>query len=175
MHSKQRLKTWHKVKSTPRYSTLTTRQKATRQRSLNLLSDLRARKDSYGRLLRKHHLDTRTAHQYLGRNLIGGTRGQRVRATKSDRLVREMLFPTKFGDQPVLTRNSKDATKLSEYFHDRGNLLRGKVGVNEFETKWRAGRVAGHELFADASGIFHMANAGILKLENLYASTGSAR
>jgi hypothetical protein len=162
-------------KKAPRYSSLTAPERATRERTLDLLSDLRAGKGSYRKLLRKHRLGSRTARRYLGSNLIGGTGGQRVRATKADRLVRELMFPMSFGDLPILTRGSRDATKLSEFFQDRDKLLRGKLSADEFEAKWRGVNVAGQELFADTSAIFLMANAGELKLENLYASTGSAR
>jgi len=89
--------------------------------------------------------------------------------------VRELMFPTSFGDLPVRTHSSRDATKLSDFYHDRDNLLRGKLSADAFEAKWRGVRVARQELFADASAILEMANAGELKLENLYASTGGAR
>jgi hypothetical protein len=160
---------------TPRYSRLTRREKTTRQRALNLLSDLRRGKSSYGELLRKYHLRSVTARKYLGRDLIGGTRGKPVRASRADRRVRELMFPTSSGDVLGRTRSSRDATKLSEFFHDRDILLRGEISVNEFESKWRGVHVAGQELFADAAAIFDMANADVLKLENLYASTGGAR
>lgn len=162
-----------RTNSTPRYSSLTTRQRATRERAINLLSDLRARKGPYYKLLRKHRLDSRTAHKYLGGNLIGG--GRRVRASRSDRLTRELMFPMSFGDLPVLTRNSQQATRLSGFFKDRDKLLRNKMSANEFEAKWRGVRIAGQEVFADATEIFRMQNLGILKLENLYASTAPAR
>jgi hypothetical protein len=154
-----------------RYSSLTGRQKDTYQRALALLSDLRRRIGSYNELLRKHHLQGRTARKYLGRDLIGGTGGKRVRASKSDRRVREVLFPTSVGDILIRTRNSQDATKLSEYFHDRDMLLRGKLRAYDFEAKWRGVHVAGKELFADTNGIFQMADADVLKVEHLYAST----
>ncbi len=166
-----------KVSSTPRsprYSSLTAREKATRERSLALLSDLRGGKGPYTELLRKHHLDTRTAHKYLGQDLLGGTGGKRVRPSKADRRVRELLFPMSSGDLPILTRSSKDATKLSEFFHDRDKLLRGKLTAQTFEAKWRGMRIGGQEVFADVTVILDMANAGDLKVENLYASTGGA-
>src|SRR5690348_7875079 len=72
----------------PRFG-LTARQKSTRGRTLALLSDLRAGK-GYSKLLREHHLHTRTAHKYLGPHLRGGSRrGDPVRASKSDRMLRE--------------------------------------------------------------------------------------
>ena len=159
----------------PRYDTLTARARATRERALNLLSDLRRGEGSYSELLRRHDLDTRTAHKYLGRNLLGGTGGERVRASKADRLVRELLFPMPSGDVPVRIRSSRDAAKLSDFFRDRDKLLRNKLSADDFEAKWRGVPVAGQELFADASAILHMADADELKVENLYASTGPAR
>jgi hypothetical protein len=85
------------------------------------------------------------------------------------------MFPASVGDVPMLTRSSKDATKLSEFFQDRDKLLRGKLSAADFETKWRNVRIAGQQLFADATAILQMANAEELKVENLYASTGGAR
>jgi len=157
------------------YDRLTAREKATRERALSLLSDLRRGEESYGDLLRKYRLDTRTAHRYLGRNLLGGTGGKPVRASNADSLVRELLFPTSFGDVPVRIRSSRDATKLSEFLHDRDKLVHDKLSADEFEAKWSGVRVAGQEIFAEASAIFQMANAGELKVGNLYASMGSER
>jgi hypothetical protein len=164
------------VKRRPlRYSTLTERQKSTYDRTTNLITDLRRGVGPYTKLLQKHHLDSRTARKYGGRDLLGGTRGKPVRASKTDRRVRDLAFPTDFGDLPVRTRNSKQATQLSEFFQDRAKLLRGRLGVHDFETKWRGVQVAGQELFADAPAIFRMGSAGVLKMEHLYASTASAR
>jgi hypothetical protein len=89
--------------------------------------------------------------------------------------VRELLFPTSVGDVPILARSSRDATKISNFFQDRDRLLRGKMSAHEFEAKWRGVLVAGQELFADAAAILDMADAGELKVETLYASTGGAR
>ena len=159
----------------PRYSSLTARQKATYDRTTNLVTDLRRREGSYTQLLRKHHLGSRTARKYAGRDLLGGTGDKPVRASKADRRVRNVMFPRSFGDVPKRTRNSRDATMLSEFFHDREKLLRGKLNADDFEARWWGVRVAGEELFADAAAIVRMANAGALKLENLYASTSGAR
>jgi len=158
-----------------RYDSLTAREKATRKRALDLLSDLRRGEGAYGALLRKHHLDSRTARRYLGRDLIGRTGGERVHASKADRRVRELLFPTPSGDVPIRTRSSQDATKLSEFFHDRDKLVHGKLSADKFEAKWRGVRVAGQEVFADAAAISIRAHAGDLKVDNLYAGTVGAQ
>jgi hypothetical protein len=156
------------------YSTLTASEKATYERCLALLSDLRRSKGSYSQLLRKHHLSTRTARKYLSRDLLGGTGGQPVRASKADRRVRQLLFPGEFGDVPFRSRSSKDASLLSDFYHDRDSLLRGKMRPEKFEVKWRGVHIAGQEVFADTAVIFQRANAGDMKIENLYASTGGA-
>jgi len=75
---------------------------------------------------------------------------------------------------PALVRGSPAATKLSNYFHDRDELLRNKMSTEEFEAKWNGVRVAGREVFADADEVLRMANADIFQIEHLYASVGSA-
>jgi hypothetical protein len=157
-----------------RYSTLTEREKATYNRTTNLITDLRRGEGSYTELLRKYHLGSRTARKYAGRDLLSGTRGKAVRASKADRRVRALLFPMPSGDVPIRTRSSRDATKLSDYYNDREKLLRGRLGVADFESKWRRVRIAGREVFADAPAILGMADADVLRMENLYASVGSA-
>ena len=126
-----------------RYSFLTAREKAKYDRTTNLVTDLRRGEGSYTELLRKHHLDSRTARKYAGRDLVGGTRGKPVRASKADRRVRDLKFPMPSGDVPIRTRSSRDATKLSDYYNDREKLLRGKMSAYEFEAKWRGVRIDG--------------------------------
>ena len=55
---------------TPRYSTLTVRQKDLYDRTTNLVTDRRRGEGSYTALLRKHHLSSPTARKYGGRDLI---------------------------------------------------------------------------------------------------------
>jgi len=46
------------------------------------------------------------------------------------------------------------------------------MSAEKFEARWLGVRIAGQEVFADTAVIFHRANAGDMKIENLYASTG---
>jgi hypothetical protein len=155
-----------------RYSSLSERGQGIYDRTTNLITDLRGGKGSWKELLRKHHLDSRTARKYGGRDLLGGGRGKPVRPSKADRRVRDLLFPMSMGDVPRRTRNSRHATQLSDYYNDREKLLYGKLSMAEFEAKWRGVRIAGEEVFADAGAILEMADADVLKMENLYASVG---
>lgn len=158
-----------------RSSIVTARAKATYQRALNLLSDLRRGKGPFSQLLHEHHLSSRKAHNLLGRDLIGGGRGKPVRASKADRRVRELLFPKSVGDVRMRVRGSREATKLSEFFIDRKKLLRNELSAHDFEAKWHGVRVVGQELFTDVTAILGMADADVLKLEDLYGSIGGAR
>lgn len=158
-----------------RYSSLSERGRGIYDRTTNLITDVRGRKGSWSELLRKHHLASRTARKYGGRDLLGGGRGSPVHATKSDRRVRELLFPTPSGDVPIRTRSSHDATVLSNYYNDREKLLRGKLSAAKFEAKWRGVHIAGKEVLADTGVILEMADADVFKMENLYASVGGEK
>jgi hypothetical protein len=76
------------------------------------------------------------------------------------------------GDVPIRTRNSRDATKLSDYYNDRDKLLGNKMSAEKFEAKWWGVSVDGREVFADADAIFRMEDAGILGLKDLYSNGG---
>ncbi|HTS05060.1 MAG TPA: hypothetical protein VMP68_05710 [Candidatus Eisenbacteria bacterium] len=155
------------------YDGLTEQAKGAYDRTTAFVTDVRSGKGPKNELLREHHLTWKTAQKYGGRDLLGGGRGNPVRASKSDRRVRDLLFPTPEGDVPIRTRSSRDATKLSDYYNDREKLLRGKMSVGVFESKWKGVRIAGKEVFADSGTILEMADADVLKMENLYASVSS--
>jgi hypothetical protein len=154
------------------YNRLAEQAKGAYNRTTAFITDVRSGKGPKNKLLREHHLTWKTAQKYGGRDLLGGGRGDPVRVSKSDRRVRDLLFPTPTGDIPIRTRSSRDATKLSDYYNDREKLLRGKLSMAEFEAKWRGARIAGKEVFADAPAILEMGDADVLKMENLYASVG---
>jgi len=154
-------------------ATIRAREKAPRRRSLALLSGLRTGEGPYSKLLTDYHLDTRTAHKHLGAALRVGA-GRRVYASKSDRLMRQLMFPQSSGDVPARIRGSKAASKLSEFLNDRGKLLGHKLSAHDFEAKWRGVRIAGREVFADAATIFLREDFGDLRIDDLYGSVGGA-
>ena len=158
-----------------KYDKFTASQKNRYDRTTNLITDVRGRKGTWSELLKKHHLSSRKARESAGRDLLGGTRGKPVRASKADRRVRDLLFPMPTGDVPIRTRSSRDATMLSDYYNDREKLFRGKLSVAKFEAKWRGVRIAGNEVFADAGTILEMADADVLKMDSLYANVESER
>jgi hypothetical protein len=162
------------VRVSSRSSALNSSERLAYERALALLSDLRRDEGSYSKLLRKHSLNSRAARRYLGRNLSIAKRGQRVRASKSDRLVREILFPTALGDVPLAIHGSRASTKLSEYFRDRDKLLHGKMSAKAFEGKWQEIRIDGKGIFADSAEILQLGDADLLKIEHIYSAPGGA-
>jgi len=173
--SKRKRTNWATKRRSLRYSNLNEHERCIYDRTTNLVTDLRRGEGSYTELLRKHHLGSRAARKYAGRDLLGGTPGKRMRASKADRRVRDLMFPQSSGDVRIRTRSSRDATKLSDYYNDGEKLLRGKLRVAEFEAKWRGVRIADEEVFANAATILRMADADVLKMEHLYASVGPER
>ena len=94
----------------PKYEKLTAFKKSKYDRTTNLIADVRGGKGTWPELLRKYRLTARTARKYGGRDLLGGGRGNPVRASKSDRRVRDLLFPTPTGDVILVTRRSYRTT-----------------------------------------------------------------
>jgi hypothetical protein len=163
-----------KRRSVP-YERLTEHARGIYDQVTGLVTDVRGDKGPWPELLKKHHLSSRKARESAGRDLLGGTRGKPVRASKADRRVRDLLFPMPTGDVPIRTRSSRDATKLSDYYNDREKLLNGKLAVAKFEAKWRGARIAGEEVLTDVRTIFEMAEADVLKMDSLYASVESEK
>src|SRR6476469_4668225 len=90
------------------YARLTLRQREIYDRATAVASDLRRGAGLFPDLCLKHGITKPAAQRYLGRDLIGA--GERARAPKSDKRVRNLLFPLPQGDLPVQTQNSRDAT-----------------------------------------------------------------
>ncbi|MGH9514247.1 MAG: hypothetical protein ACRD3P_01030 [Terriglobales bacterium] len=88
--------------------------------------------------------------------------------------MRPLFFPRSSGDVLRRVRGSKAASKLSEFYIDRGKLLDHKLSAHDFEAKWRGVRIAGEEVFADAATIFLRAEFGDLKIDELYGDLGGA-
>ena len=160
------------ARTTPDYSTLTELEKEEHGRAVGLLYDARHGEVDLPKLLRKHRLNARHARRYLGPNLLTVKGGKIMRVSRNDTLVREIFFPKDFGDVREPIRGSRAATKLSQFYLDRGELLGGDMSPDEFEYKWRGKLIDGREVFADAEAIFRMEDAGMFNMESLYSIVG---
>ncbi len=94
----------------------TEREAQARERALATLALMRREKLSLKAAARAEHTDTRTVKRYVGSTLRQkGPRG-RYRPTAYDRIPRTLYVVTPEGTRPVTVRDSRQATKLAEYW-----------------------------------------------------------
>ncbi|HZR63960.1 MAG TPA: hypothetical protein VFA85_02375 [Terriglobales bacterium] len=103
------------------------------------------------------------------RHLPGHFRKVRGRwvPTKSDRSPRGKQLLTEDGYERIVVRGSKKAAELNRYNQVVARFIRGKdkdpSALAEFERK----RIAGHRYLTDPDKVFRLADAGIIKTDEL--------
>ena len=108
---------------------------------------------------RENGVSFRTIKRYAGSALVQDRPGGRVRATKSDRLVRYLQIPGPDGPRDVTVRGSKVASKFANYKAAINRLLRGdKHALDD----WRGKKIAGVELITDPKILVEQARKEIL-------------
>ncbi len=143
-----------------------TRKTETYNRALRVLARMRRTEASLSAAAREEHIDPRTVRKYLGADLRGFTEGQ-VRPSKADRRRRNMLIPTEQGASPIIVRGSREATLLGRYMSAVGRYLR--TGDAELLGEFEGKSIGGHLLITDTDILNHLAQAGALQLDEIYA------
>src|ERR1700758_2183256 len=100
------------------------REREARLRSLRALSSMR-QGTSISRAARDNGVTVRTIKRYVGSALVQDRPGGRIRATKSDRLVRYLQIPGPDGPRNIDVRGSKAASKFAKYKAAINRLLAG--------------------------------------------------
>ncbi len=85
--------------------------------------------------------------------------GGRIRATKSDRLVRYLQIPGPNGPIEISIRGSKAAREVAKYKAAINRVLRGDRNAL---AAWRGKTIAGVKLITDASILADQADKGLL-------------
>jgi hypothetical protein len=93
--------------------------------------------------LNNNKVSYRTFKKYVGSELIQDRPGGRIRATKSDRLVRYLTLPGLHGPIEVKVRGSKQATKAAQY---KAAVNRFLQGDRHALAAWHGKKIAGVEL-----------------------------
>lgn len=124
------------------------------------------RGDTLSRAARDNGVTPRTIQRYVGSALVQDRPGGRIRATKSDRLVRYLQIPGEKGPRDITTRNSKQASEVAQYKAAINRLLRGDRNAL---AKWRGKKIAGIELITDPTILVDQAHKEILPY-SLYRS-----
>ena len=148
------------------------RQAETRNRAVQVLSRMRRDHLSLAEACRQEHIKPATVHRHVGRAIERDRPGGRYRASKSDRLRRDLQLPTALGPIPVPIRGSKKATQVSKYLNAVSRYLRhGDAGpLKRFQGMKVGPRGQQIELVTDPMTLSSLAHAGALHMDQLYAT-----
>ena len=143
---------------------------AARERALKALSMMR-QGFSISKAARENGVTTRTIKRYVGSALVQDRPGGRIRATKSDRLVRYLQIPGPDGPRDIPVRGSKAASKFANYKAAINRLLRGDGHALD---DWRGKKIAGIELITDPKILVEQARKEILPYSLYRSLSGGA-
>jgi hypothetical protein len=146
------------------------RSNTARERALRAISAMR-RGDTLSRAARDNGVTIRTIKRYAGSALVQDRPGARIRATKSDRLVRYLQIPGPDGPRDITVRGSKAASKFANYKAAINRLLRGDGHALD---EWRGKKIAGIELITDPKVLVEQARKEILPYSLYRSLSGGA-
>jgi len=146
------------------------RQAQARERALRALSAMR-HGASISRAARENGVTPRTIKRYAGTALLQDRPGGRIRATKSDRLVRYLQIPGPNGPIEISVRGSKAASEVANYKAAVNRLLRGDRNAL---AGWHGKRIAGVELVTDGNVLVDQADKGLLPYALYRSLSGGA-
>jgi len=146
------------------------RQAQARERALRALSAMR-HGASISRAARENGVTPRTIKRYARTALLQDRPGGRIRATKSDRLVRYLQIPGPNGPIEISVRGSKAASEVANYKAAVNRLLRGDRNAL---AGWHGKRIAGVELVTDGNVLVDQADKGLLPYALYRSLSGGA-
>jgi hypothetical protein len=122
--------------------------------------------DSLAKAARDNGVTARTIKRYVGSALVQDRPGGRIRATKSDRLVRYLQIPGPNGPIDVNVRGSKVASEFAKYKVAVNRLL---AGDRDALKDWHGKKIAGIPLITDTKTLVEQAHQEMLPY-SLYRS-----
>ncbi len=146
------------------------REREARTRALRALSAMR-QGASISKAGRENGVTPRTIKRYAGSALVQDRPGGRVRATKSDRLVRYLQIPGHDGPRDVTAPGSKAASEFANYKAAINRLLRGDRNAM---SAWHGKKIAGIELITDTKTLVEQARKEILPYSLYRSLSGGA-
>jgi hypothetical protein len=139
-------------------SRLSDRSFAARDRSLRALWDIR-HGTSPAHAARENRVTIRTIKKYVGSALLQDRPGGRIRATKSDRLVRYLQIPGLDGPIEITAHGSKEASEVARYKAAVNRFLAGDLNAL---APWHGKKVAGVELITAGRTLKGLAQKDLL-------------
>ena len=138
---------------------------AARDRALKALRAMR-QGDTLSKAAHDNGVTARTIKRYAGSALVQDRPGGRIRATKSDRLVRYLQIPGPDGPKDITVRGSKAASEFANYKAAINRLLRGDGHALD---RWDGKTIQGIPLITDTKTLVEQARKEILPY-SLYRS-----
>lgn len=126
---------------------------------------------SISKAARDNSVTIRTIKRYAASALVQERPGGRIRATKSDRLVRYLQIPGPNGPMDITVRGSKAASEAAKYKAAINRLLRGDRNAM---ARWRGKKIAGVELITDPKILIEQARKEILPYSLYRSLSGGA-
>jgi hypothetical protein len=159
-----------KSKSRSIVARLSKRSYSARDRSIRALWDIR-HGASPSQAARDNRVTIRTIKKYVGSALLQDHPGGRIRATKSDRLVRYLQIPGLHGPIEIAVHGSKEATEIARYKAAVNRLLGGDLGAM---ARWHGKKIAGVELITATRTLKSLAQKELLPYSLYRALSGGA-
>lgn len=135
-----------------------------RQRSLAVLARVR-RGEPLSQAVRNERTTVRTVRKHVGKELPRDSSGH-YRATRGDRLRRDLSVLGFDGYEPVASHSSKEASLASEHLIAVNRFLR--TGNKKYLKPFIGKRVGGVELLTQPKRIQMLGDADLVKLDGLY-------
>jgi hypothetical protein len=139
-------------------------------RSIRALWDIR-HGVSPSQAARDYHLTLRSLKRELGAQLIQDHPGGRIRATKSDRLVRYLQIAGPHGPVEVKVHGTKEASEVARYKAAVNRLLGGDLRAM---APWHGKRIADVELITATSTLKDLAQKELLPYSVYRSLSGGA-
>jgi hypothetical protein len=142
-----------------------------RNRALRALNAIR-HGVSPSRAARENGLSFRTLRKYAGSALVQKRPGGRIRATKSDHLVRYLQIPGVDGPVEISVRGSNAASKVAKYKAAVNRFLRGDGKALD---PWHQKTIGGVTLITAGDVLIDQEDKGLLPYALYRSFAGGAR
>jgi len=141
-----------------------------RNRALHALADMR-HGASISRAARDRGVTVRAMKRYVGSALSQNRPGARIRATKSDRLVRYLQIPGLYGPIEITAHGSKEASDIASY---KAAVSRFLAGHRNALAPWHGKKIAGVELITAERTLKGLAQRELLPYSFYRSFSGGA-
>jgi len=148
-----------------------------REQALAVLARMRRSRLKLKAASKTQGIDPKTVRRYVGSALRAqGTKGN-YRATKYDRIPRQLNFPTSTGQLELTIRDSRTASRIGEYLNAiRSYLYSADIGpiASFLHKSFKSGGVT-YRFVVEPKTLDRLGHAGLLVVDGLYRAFPGGR